>query len=136
MNMKKTKRTVLSKKVREKVYNKYGGRCAYCGCTLQYKEMQVDHFAPVHLFGDNIKEENLMPSCRMCNFYKNSLTISKFREQLGKITQRLNDREFIYRLGKKYGVIEENNKSITFYFESYDSDNDSNVIIEDNDTNE
>ena len=29
----------FSKRVREKVYQKYNGHCAYCGCELQYKDM-------------------------------------------------------------------------------------------------
>lgn len=29
--------------VREEVYSKYNGHCAYCGCRLEYKDMQVDH---------------------------------------------------------------------------------------------
>lgn len=33
----------FNKLVREKVYQKYNGHCAYCGCELQYKDMQVDH---------------------------------------------------------------------------------------------
>lgn len=112
------KRQTISKKTREIVYNKYNGHCAYCGCELEYKDMQVDHFAPVHVFGDNIRIDNLMPSCRMCNFYKNSLTISKFRQELSKLTSRL-ENQFIYRLAKKYKMItEEEIKDIKFYFET------------------
>lgn len=35
----------ISKKTREAVYQKYGGRCAYCGRPIAYKDMQVDHLA-------------------------------------------------------------------------------------------
>lgn len=31
----------ISKKIREAVYQKYGGRCAYCGRVIAYKDMQV-----------------------------------------------------------------------------------------------
>jgi 5-methylcytosine-specific restriction endonuclease McrA len=67
-----SKRRHISEKVRRQVYDKFNGHCAYCGCMIQYNEMQVDHFAPVHFFGDNIKEENLMPACQACNKYKSS----------------------------------------------------------------
>ena len=112
-----SKRQAISKKTREIVYNKYDGHCAYCGCKLGIKDMQVDHFAPVYLFGDNININNLMPSCRSCNFYKNTLTINKFRKQLGEIKSRLERDSFIYRMAKKYGLIEEKDKYIQFYYE-------------------
>ena len=31
---------------RLKIYNKYGGHCAYCGREIEYKQMQVDHHFP------------------------------------------------------------------------------------------
>ena len=37
----------FSKKTREIVWKKYGGRCAYCGREIAYKDMQVDHFLPL-----------------------------------------------------------------------------------------
>lgn len=40
----KVKRKPIPKDVRQKVYDKFKGHCAYCGCKLKYKEMQVDHF--------------------------------------------------------------------------------------------
>jgi 5-methylcytosine-specific restriction endonuclease McrA len=32
---------------RRLVYDKYGGRCAYCGKELRFEDMQVDHIVPV-----------------------------------------------------------------------------------------
>lgn len=40
-------RKAIPKKVRELVYKKYGGHCAYCGCKLEYKDMQVDHIEDI-----------------------------------------------------------------------------------------
>lgn len=114
-------RKQLTKKQREKIHRKYLGHCAYCGTPIEYKEMQVDHFAPVYLFGDNTQEHNLMPSCRQCNFYKNTYTIAKFREQLGLITSRLDRDNFTYRLAKKYNLIKETNQPVEFYYEKIDS---------------
>lgn len=34
------------KQVRQKVFDKYNGRCAYCGCDLT-KSFHVDHFNPL-----------------------------------------------------------------------------------------
>lgn len=33
----------IDKKTREKVWQKYDCKCAYCGAELEYKQMQVDH---------------------------------------------------------------------------------------------
>lgn len=37
---------MISKKIREIVYKKYNGHCAYCGCKIEYKDMQIDHIVP------------------------------------------------------------------------------------------
>ena len=89
--------------------------------------MQVDHFAPVYLFGDNTNISNLMPSCRMCNFYKSTYTISKFRENLGLIIDRLNRDNFTYRLAKNYGIVKEDKSllPIKFYYELMEDNKDS-----------
>ncbi|MFQ8923950.1 MAG: HNH endonuclease [Clostridium paraputrificum] len=119
MEKKATKRKAIPKKVREEVYKMYDGHCAYCGCEIEYKDMQVDHIHPFYLEGKDIKE-NYRPSCRMCNFYKSTFTVEGFREQLGLIKGRL-EKEFIYRLAKKYGLIEEKETEIKFYFERKES---------------
>jgi 5-methylcytosine-specific restriction endonuclease McrA len=36
----------LTKEIRELVYNKCGGHCAYCGVEITSKQMQVDHIEP------------------------------------------------------------------------------------------
>ena len=41
-------RRKLTKDERMAVYRKTNGRCAYCGCVLEYKDMQVDHIIPIH----------------------------------------------------------------------------------------
>lgn len=110
------KRRYISKAKRQQVYNKFKGHCAYCGCEIEYKDMQIDHIQCVRNNGDNIAEENLMPACRMCNFYKSTMTIEKFREQLEKLQSRLN-KDFTYRLAKKYRLIIEYSKPVRFYFE-------------------
>lgn len=35
-----------TKAIRQAVYAKFGGKCAYCGREIAYKDMQVDHFIP------------------------------------------------------------------------------------------
>lgn len=111
-----SKRKQIPKAVRQKVYDKYNGHCAYCGCEIDYKDMQVDHIESVYWYKGADEFENFNPSCRMCNFYKSTMKIEDFREQLGHLLERLK-KVFIFRLAKKYGLIKEIEKPIEFYFE-------------------
>lgn len=112
------KRKSIPKKVREKVYKMYDGHCAYCGCEIDYKEMQVDHVKSLYWNGGTDEISNYKPACRMCNFYKSTMGIDAFREQLSTIPKRL-EKEFIYRMARKYGLIEEVAKDIKFYYERF-----------------
>lgn len=113
-------RNAIPKSVREIVYQKYGGRCAYCGRKIEYKDMQVDHFKPLNAWnvddcGDN-SIENLMPSCRACNHYKRAHTLEVFRKYIEEIPRKLRT-NYIYKIGVMYGNVIENEKPIVFYFE-------------------
>lgn len=110
-------RKSIPQSARKVVYYKYGGRCAYCGCKLEYKDMQVDHMVSVYWNNGGNEIGNLMPACRMCNFYKSTFDIEEFRERLQTLTDRL-DKIFIYKLAKKYGIVMEQKKPIEFYFET------------------
>jgi hypothetical protein len=114
-------RKSFSKQERMAVYEKYNGYCAYCGCKLEYKDMQIDHINAAYVAELHEKEvdnsiENLMPACRSCNFYKSTFSLEKFRERIQSIPQTLM-REFIYKMALKYGIIEVKDKPIVFYFE-------------------
>lgn len=119
------KRKPIPKNIREQVYQKYNGHCAYCGCKLEFKDMQVDHLIPVWSQSGSSELENLMPACRMCNYYKDTFTLDKFKENLETLHKRL-AKTFIYRLALKYGLIQENQKHIKFYFEELEEINDGN----------
>lgn len=78
-----SKRKALTRQEREAVYEKCNHRCAYCGCEIEYKDMQVDHVKSVYVnseINDNMTLEeanafeNLLPACRQCNFYKSTFT--------------------------------------------------------------
>lgn len=116
------KRKPISKKLREQVYQKYNGHCAYCGCELEIKDMQVDHVLSVarakwikdELDLNNI--DNLMPSCRSCNYYKDTCSIETFRKNLSTLMERVR-KQYIFRLAEKYGMVQEMNWDGKFYFE-------------------
>ncbi len=108
---------------REKVYWKYGGRCAYCGQPLTKQHMQVDHIKPKALGGTDA-EDNLNPSCQQCNHYKDTKSVEQFRSELQQLLWRLEKRGPVgYRLAKRYGLVKEEKKPVTFFYEIWDGKN-------------
>jgi len=115
----------MNKRTRTLVYNKFDGHCAYCGCELEMKDMQVDHIVPKYrnnekwhqheIGSDDI--DNLNPSCRMCNYYKRMNDLETFRNNLTEMLMRNVRRPFDYRLALKYGLIKEDVQRVIFYFE-------------------
>lgn len=77
----------MTKKLRDIIYNKTQGRCAYCG-ELLVNDWQVDHIEPkvnfeVYYPGENVNDiKNLFPTCRICNHYKRSLGLFAWREYM------------------------------------------------------
>lgn len=118
----------IPKKIRELVYAKCNGHCAYCGKEIAYKDMQVDHVVPLlRNFPDwQIKMggwtrgtddiDNLLPSCRMCNFRKGTCDLEDFRKQVKAQADTLCN-TFQARMSLAYGLIERVDKPIVFYFE-------------------
>ena len=106
----------MKKEIRQQVYNKYNGHCAYCGCELEYKNMQVEHIKPQRVGGtDDI--ENLIPTCRLCNHYKRGNDLDSFRNWLlGGLIDRIR-KIYIVRVAEKYGMITFHEWNKEFYFE-------------------
>ena len=122
---------------RVEIYNKMSWKCWYCWIELKIKEMQVDHIIPQRNFKRDIhyKEfnipnflkhldfwdinhiDNLICTCRSCNNYKSALNLEDFRKEVWLQIERLNKNP-MYRLAKRYGLIQENPKKIIFYFET------------------
>lgn len=112
-------RKSFSRKTRESVYSKCGGHCAYCGCEISMKEMQIDHLEPFYN-GGNDELDNLLPSCRQCNFYKNTFSLEVYREYVKGLLNRILDRSFVVRIAIKYGMLSINEWDGKFYFEKQD----------------
>jgi hypothetical protein len=138
----------MKKSDRNLIYQKFDGRCAYCGCELP-KNWHVDEIEPVQRgwrykpdpenklgyylqdeFGRPIKEtymlhperlniNNQFPACPSCNINKHSGSVESFRALIQGFINSLNSYSVQYRLAKKYGLIEETEKKVTFYFETY-----------------
>lgn len=114
----------FNKKMREIIHSKYDGHCAYCGCEISIKEMEIDHIIPKYHFEIRIANVdyneddiiNLNPACRDCNRYKETLTLENFRYKIQTIVDRLKQK-WIFRIALKYGLLSINNFQIKFYYE-------------------
>lgn len=86
--------------------------------------MQIDHIYPLKLQYkvdyDLDVIENMLPSCRQCNRYKYTLTLSKFRKRIEDLTDNLTRNSVAYRNAVSFGQITENKHKQEFYFEKTD----------------
>lgn len=87
--------------------------------------MQVDHVKSVYTNLDlretmtekeMYDEENFMPTCRQCIFYKSTMTVEDFRKRLQTTMMNNLRKNFGYRLAVKYGLVEGKNKEYCFLF--------------------
>lgn len=109
------KRKKLTKEERIEIYNRFDGRCGYCGEKIDIKDMQVDHIVALRVGGTDTLD-NMICACRSCNHYKSTYTLEKFEKQLQEIPNRLIRDSAIFRLALKYGLIEIKDKKVEFYF--------------------
>lgn len=135
----------MSKSNREIIYNKFDGKCAYCGTELQ-KGWHVDEIEPVRrgfeylkdesgnriwdaekheykkkatvMFPERFNIDNQMPACASCNINKHSGSLEEFRELIYGFKKHLNEHNTQYKIAKRYGMIKENFKPVIFYFET------------------
>lgn len=73
------------------MYEKCGGRCAYCGKVVTLKTMHVDHVKP-KIRGGTDSYCNLLPSCRTCNLSKNSKRFLSFKEYFYKTKEKISEK--------------------------------------------
>lgn len=113
----------LTKREREILKTKYGGKCAYCGCVLPNK-WHADHIEPVirNKTGTHDTEgldiiENMNPACPPCNISKGRMTIEVWRGWLAGHVNSLNLYSKNYRMAKAYGLVEETGNPVVFHFE-------------------
>ncbi len=106
----------LSKWERTQVYDKMGGHCAYCGCAIEFNEMQVDHIVALHQGGKDTLD-NMLPACRSCNHYKDTLTVEGFRERVQRLHRTLMRDSITYKNAVRFGMVKPNLHKVVFFFE-------------------
>lgn len=119
----------MNKKTRDLVKSKYNNKCAYCGCELQ-KGWHVDHIEPkfrnqeeVTLKGfkrergkDDVSNYN--PACPRCNRWKGTWSIEEFRREISLQIERLERDSAPFRIARDYGLLNETQKEVKFYYET------------------
>lgn len=95
------------------------GHCAYCGCVLEYKDMQVDHVEPLNGWSTQGEDtlENMFPACRSCNHYKSAMSLESFRKMVENMPTALARDSVTYRNAVRFGLVNPNPHPVTFYFE-------------------
>ena len=111
------KRKRFNAKERKQIYDKCNGHCAYCGCELDIKDMQIDHVKSLYWHDGTNEMENLLPSCRSCNHYKGTSTLEQFRANLERMPQVLMRDCVTYKIATRYGLVVPNKNKVVFYFE-------------------
>lgn len=109
------KRKSIPKEVRDRVKQKYNGRCAYCGEL--HEKLVIDHLVAIAYHGGTNDEENLMPACFSCNSLKTVYTLEQFRRTLSEQIIKARKYSVNFRFAEKYGQIEIKETPIVFYFE-------------------
>jgi 5-methylcytosine-specific restriction endonuclease McrA len=122
---------ICRKDVRDTIFKKYGGRCAYCGCVIDREKFTIDHIDPIFRgstndevskyqrnMGDN-SIRNFNPCCSSCNSSKSTLRLEDWRKQIESKLMRINRDCSNYRILKRFGLIIETHNPVVFYFERY-----------------
>ena len=110
------KRIIMTENKRQRIYYKTDGRCAYCGCEINLKNMQIGHVVPMRRGGTN-DEKNLLPVCRSCNHRKGSSTLEHFRREVERFPEVLMRHNVTYRNAVRFGLVEHKPHEVKFYFE-------------------
>ena len=131
------RRTLMKKSDRQLIFDKYGGKCAYCGCDLE-KGWHVDEIEPVRrnrrwnsekrryemdketpmMHPERLNISNQNPSCASCNINKHSESLEAFRKSIKGYMKHLNEISTQYKIAKRYGLVVETEKEVKFYFET------------------
>jgi len=129
----------ISKKNRELVKQKFGGKCAYSGTPLE-DDWQVDHVKPLirnwwdgtAMKGENHNIDNMFPVQKIINHYKGSLDLETFRswylgglhERIGKLPKKpkaeksIRRKKYLLKVAKYFGITKTKPFKGVFYFET------------------
>jgi 5-methylcytosine-specific restriction endonuclease McrA len=125
-----------TKKQRETLRAKFGGRCAYCGGQLG--KMHADHLEPVIRVTRDAHSKplpanecylvrperncvaNMMPACAPCNLHKGGYTLEGWRDIIQRSAEISSRATSTFKAGVRFGIIAVSDTPIRFYFERLD----------------
>lgn len=114
------KRSQFDKDKRNSIFEKYGGRCAYCGEVLDHNDFTIDHIYPLTKGGSN-KGKNLVACCFACNRAKSDSELEQFRDLLMALSAKKEEDRLGWEkvICEKFGISHKI-KRPSFYFEKID----------------
>lgn len=122
-----------SKRQKDALRARFGGKCAYCGCNLD--KMHADHVQPVlrvhtdpwgkllpaserkMMKPDHNTVSNMMPACVGCNLHKGGYRLEEWRALLNRSAEVLARDKSIFRAAVRFGVVKISAEPVKFYFE-------------------
>lgn len=131
----------MNKTDRQKVFDKYGGRCAYTGKELP-ADWQVDHIVPrrsVHWLLLSTRDKyfdvnspgNLVPTFKILNHYKRAKDLKEWREYLiglhiriaklpkkTRVERRQKYKDYMLEVANHFGITPDKPFDGVFYFET------------------
>lgn len=111
---------------RIKIFQKYNGRCAYCGCKLNYRDMKMSCIPKRNSFFREPLIQKHLPACESCYYLVSSFSLEEFRTQIDNTISEYLREDPNYKLAIKYGVIKEMDPPYVFYFEKIDAEDNQN----------
>ena len=125
----------LSRSQRAELKQKYGGKCAYCGCELGDK-WHADHIEPIvrksewvkgvgcvqtgeQYFPENDNIQNMNPACQPCNNNKSTYSLESWRKSLNAYRTTIFRDSTAARHLDRFGLLEIKQAPIVFYFERF-----------------
>jgi hypothetical protein len=96
----------ISRQDREKVLNKYGSKCAYCGNNLTLATLKLDP-----------TPDSIYPSCMRCKRRKGSKSIEQFRFHIRVQHDKLRELNSKFTLCLDYGLVTDVTNNVIFHFE-------------------
>lgn len=128
----------MNKKDRQKIFDKYDGKCAYCGDPLirgwhvdeikpvmrnhnwnsKKRKWEIDKDKPMR-YPERMTIDNQNPACASCNINKHTMSLEEFRTAIKAFMKHLNERSTQYKIAKRYGLLVETEIEVKFYFEKH-----------------
>ena len=105
------KPTVKKPRLKQLIWDKYGGRCAYCGALIPIKKTYMDQFYPSR--GDS--PDNLMPCCHGCYSHKMGKTPGQYQAWIENKCRGALRANPDYRMAITFRMVAEFPR-ITFYY--------------------